>query len=445
MRLAERRVGLGVVVFVVTAVAHCTYSLLLSAAEPEPYMDEMMHVPLGQRACNLELSRNTYDSRVTTPPALYVVTAPLARALGKCSPTRLRAANALLSSFSAFPIFSGCRSFTVNCPQKCALLALAGSFNPVLLQCSAMYYTDGLASLLVLSAHSLAAYLARHRAFLPAALTPCALYAVATLTRQSVAPFSAFTAVSAALASESTSSKQRPLTRRTLTLLPKLVFFGLTIPSGSLAVLLYIAYITGGSFALGDKSAHSLSLHFAQLAYAGSFACLSLAPLHFVRFSSRLSDFLTSAHQSMRLMSLQVVFALCVRFGTVEHPYLLADNRHYTFYIFRRVLKRLGIFGSSLHALFAELLLESLSLNTLGHIALIVSTAASVVPLPLFEPRYLLLPALLAIMHTDVPQNGTGALMSSVLINAWTCALQLYTFANYTFMAPNGSTGRFVW
>jgi alpha-1,2-glucosyltransferase len=37
---------------------------------------------------------------------------------------------------------------------------------------------------------------------------------------------------------------------------------------------------------------------------------------------------------------LSIVIALIIRFNTIIHPYLLADNRHYTFYVFNRLYTR---------------------------------------------------------------------------------------------------------
>ena len=35
-----------------------------------------------------------------------------------------------------------------------------------------------------------------------------------------------------------------------------------------------------------------------------------------------------------------ILLSLVVQFNTMAHPYLLADNRHYTFYIWRRIFMR---------------------------------------------------------------------------------------------------------
>lgn len=95
--------------------------------------------------------------------------------------------------------------------------------------------------------------------------------------------------------------------------------------------------VTNGGIVVGDKTAHEASIHIPQLFYFSLF-CLIFAWPHFVCEVSNFIAYVTN-HKKIFL----IVFILCiiaVHFNTIVHPYLLADNRHYTFYIWNRFYGR---------------------------------------------------------------------------------------------------------
>jgi alpha-1,2-glucosyltransferase len=97
-------------------------------------------------------------------------------------------------------------------------------------------------------------------------------------------------------------------------------------------------YINKG-LAFGDASAHQPSLHIPQLFYFSLFTCIfGIAHLASVRGLKTTFHQLIIAHP-LRFLAANIVCLLCVHYFTYEHAYLLADNRHYTFYIWRRLFK----------------------------------------------------------------------------------------------------------
>jgi alpha-1,2-glucosyltransferase len=40
---------------------------------PDPYMDEIFHIPQLQRYCENDFSFDSYDRKLTTPPGLYLI------------------------------------------------------------------------------------------------------------------------------------------------------------------------------------------------------------------------------------------------------------------------------------------------------------------------------------------------------------------------------------
>lgn len=95
--------------------------------------------------------------------------------------------------------------------------------------------------------------------------------------------------------------------------------------------------VINGSIVVGDKSAHEAGIHIPHLFYFSLF-CLFFAWPHFV---CEVSNFI--AYVKNHKMYMLTIFILCliaVHFNTIVHPYLLADNRHYTFYIWNRFYGR---------------------------------------------------------------------------------------------------------
>ena len=86
-----------------------------------------------------------------------------------------------------------------------------------------------------------------------------------------------------------------------------------------------------------NRSAHQAVLHLPQLLYFSLF----FAALTFSFTAAFLADFLTAARSHVwRLAGSLALLAAVVHWNTLAHPYLLADNRHLTFYIWRRFLAR---------------------------------------------------------------------------------------------------------
>ena len=87
--------------------------------------------------------------------------------------------------------------------------------------------------------------------------------------------------------------------------------------------------------------------------------------------------------------------------NTLVHPYLLADNRHYTFYLWQRLYARhytlkyvmsvVYLYGA--HLLFNVCLQKR---SNIFRVLYLLCVALSIVPQRLLEPRYFILPFLIA-------------------------------------------------
>ncbi|PQQ06855.1 dol-P-Glc:Glc(2)Man(9)GlcNAc(2)-PP-Dol alpha-1 2-glucosyltransferase isoform X1 [Prunus yedoensis var. nudiflora] len=109
-----------------------------------------------------------------------------------------------------------------------------------------------------------------------------------------------------------------------------------------LVLAAFIAFVRwNGSVVLGAKEAHAVSPHFTQIMYFGLFSAL-MAPMHCSL--SQAVDLFRSVWRNKFLTLFQLSLALgsgfiSVHFFSIAHPYLLADNRHYPFYLWRKVIK----------------------------------------------------------------------------------------------------------
>jgi alpha-1,2-glucosyltransferase len=113
--------------------------------------------------------------------------------------------------------------------------------------------------------------------------------------------------------------------------------------------------LINGGVVLGDKSNHVPAIHTPQLLYLWPYLCFFSWPFayqHLIRvpltFLARLpmvadlEHFLLFKRRALlpRVLVLGLFVAgalLSVRFNTLIHPFTLADNRHYVFYVFRLI------------------------------------------------------------------------------------------------------------
>ncbi|KAK8050936.1 Dol-P-Glc:Glc(2)Man(9)GlcNAc(2)-PP-Dol alpha-1-2-glucosyltransferase [Apiospora rasikravindrae] len=216
---------------------------------------------------------------------------------------------------------------------------------------------------------------------------------------------------------------------------------------------LFVAFVVwNGGVVLGDKSNHVATLHAAQMLYIWPLFAFFSAPLflpqvircldaayRFITKSSASSSFhLESSRRSEKkeaaLVAFNAVFSngpllsvllmvaclmvglAIVHFNTIIHPFTLADNRHYMFYVFRYSILRGSVVRHALQTpkpasnvpritisvedkvesfadRFATLKDEvSQSPPASNVVILLLTTALSLMTAPLVEPRYFILP-----------------------------------------------------
>lgn len=191
-----------------------------------------------------------------------------------------------------------------------------------------------------------------------------------------------------------------------------------------LVILLFTSFVVwNGSIVVGDKSAHEAAMHIPQVMIRFVTpinrtprlmqSMFSPQIFYFSLFSlvfgpSIAMHYLTASAQTFRsrwylLLPMTVAAALFIYSNTIVHPYMLADNRHYTFYVWNK------FYGRYEWARYSLIPIYMLGLATLSHalanksagFILIYSacTFVSIALQQLIELRYFIIPFLVLRLH----------------------------------------------
>lgn len=123
---------------------------LFNSIVPEAYMDEIFHIPQAQQYCVGNFSY--WDSKITTPPGLYLISLIITPSLLKCTVYSLRITNAIFGALIYVVIAFILK--TKGRPSTTA--ALSGTLLPVSFFYNFLYYTDSGSTFFVLLSYALA-------------------------------------------------------------------------------------------------------------------------------------------------------------------------------------------------------------------------------------------------------------------------------------------------
>uniref|UniRef100_A0A915L6V6 Dol-P-Glc:Glc(2)Man(9)GlcNAc(2)-PP-Dol alpha-1,2-glucosyltransferase n=1 Tax=Romanomermis culicivorax TaxID=13658 RepID=A0A915L6V6_ROMCU len=211
---------------------------------------------------------------------------------------------------------------------------------------------------------------------------------------------------------------------------------------GFLAII-FVFY--NGSIVLGDRSAHQGSLHLVQIFYCAGFIFCFGFPI--------LSSFFKNVFNRLRkhglfTRALFVSILVIIYHFTMDHPYLLADNRHFTFYIWRRwfqyhkFMKYLlaPAYLFALYAIIASLHVQSFIWRFFFVTCCILVT----VPNRLLEFRYFLIPYVMWRLHQTSQSKQVLLMEFCVYAVVNTVILYLFLFKPFRWANESGLQ-RFMW
>ncbi|KAK3038522.1 hypothetical protein RJ639_029322 [Escallonia herrerae] len=501
-------------------------SVLVNRIVPDPYMDEIFHVPQAQQYCKGNFT--SWDPMITTPPGLYFFSLAHVASLfpgilltrvtslysDTCSTSILRSTNGALAVICSILIYQiiTCLRPTLD-ERKATLYAVVLSLYPLHWFFTFLYYTDVASLTVVLAMYSVSlkknylfsamlgalAVLIRQTNIIWMLFVACAGMIDCTLVRRkdkgqlgyTNAPDqkSDYLAPSEGVAAGSnlrkrrfnnavgnpdhtitgTSSVSLPLSSGPVSLLRSSLFDEIQdillmawhlkwelLVSFSPFVLVLVAFVAfvswNGSVVLGAKEAHAVSPHFAQVLYYSLVSTLFMAPVHFT--PSRAASLIRSIRKNMPLSLFQWFTAftagfLSVHFFSVAHPYLLADNRHYPFYIWRKIIKlhwsmKYVMVPLYIYSWFSISNVLSKVQKKIWVLAYFLASAAALIPAPLIEFRYYTIPFFFLILHSHVDDDRSWLFMGILFtaINVFT--MFMFLFRPFHWQHEAG-TQRFIW
>jgi alpha-1,2-glucosyltransferase len=241
----------------------------------------------------------------------------------------------------------------------------------------------------------------------------------------------------------------------------------------------------------GDKSNHVATIHLPQMLYIWPFIAFFSAPLILPPAISFTLSLFTSSRPSKpiwkylltatyALVTLAVTLVI-VKYNTIIHPFTLADNRHYIFYVFRYSILRHPLIRYLLGPVYlicAYLVYLTLSRpspsspspspakkdtrpkkiqpeqadsgpTTSFVFILLATTALSLVTAPLVEPRYFIIPWVIWRLHVPSTKGKSydwrlwAETAWFLVINAVTGYVFLYR--GFEWVQEVGRVQRFMW
>lgn len=435
----------------------------INNAVSDPYMDEIFHVPQAQRYCQGNFSY--YDKKITTPPGLYLLSYAriwlrdrvlMQRDKLICDTLDLRRTNHLVAVSNLAVVIliqlstwnrakmtrrSGLKQqilYTLNHTTtldliKILLRSIIVIALPPLFFFNSLYYTDAGSTLFTLLSYFFST-VDQHALASTIGL-------MSLLFRQTNIVWIFYFACLTILRTIEEHQQVHPDERtqgRTLNLLmnSNLIkdLIKRCLPYAIVGASFVGFIILNGDVVLGDKEAHQAKFHLAQVLYfLGFCAVFGAAWLFQLRILRRFLYFTIRSPLTAVIASLLII--LVISFGRYAHPYLLADNRHITFYIWRRILDRHNSYVPYL--LTPIYLLTSFSiwhhLRSRGCKQLILYTFCTMlvtVPNGLLEPRYFLIPYILLRLNAE---TGLTSLLLELAENIAINAGIHYLFLHKTF------------
>ena len=253
----------------------------------------------------------------------------------------------------------------------------------------------------------------------------------------------------------------------------------------ALSALAFAAFVVhNGAVVIGDRANHVPVRHWVQPFYFYLFLVLSMLPLWAgrgwvaVRHRRRRDDHdhdhdLPVPPLFLPVLLLLLAALLAVDRGTLVHPFMLADNRHYTFYLWRRFIGASDLsryYFVPLYALSARMATATqdgespsgraesggaaaTAAATVKTGLLAACTAAVLVPAHLVEFRYFTVPWFLhmlrpgSVLYVDAAGRPPAMARKLVTLVGYLAlnAVTVYVFLYRSFTWGDGTVGRFMW
>ncbi|KAL1916586.1 uncharacterized protein VTP21DRAFT_5777 [Calcarisporiella thermophila] len=452
-------ITLSTALFLLHATIITVVSGFINRHVPEPYMDEIFHIPQAQQYCWGAF--NTWHPKITTLPGLYLFTAPLGLLSPKlCTTANLRAINGIFGIL-LYPLFLCVLKKVQPRINGHEWTAFGLALFPVLWFFNFLYYTDVGSALFVIGAY----FWSLERRYWLSAL----FSAISVLFRQTNIIWVSFilgTTTARILADrhiirESPASSVRNLGNAVAATFD-FVSGAIQECFNLIGTLYPYLFVLAGFFAflhwnqgivLGDRDHHVATAHFPLVYYYVSFAAGIASPALF-QFA-HVAHFLkaTTGNPVRQITTLSVLFLVLytIRYNTIEHDFLLSDNRHFSFYVWKdiygsHILTRYLLAPAyllAIHWCWTRLAELQTFIWCLGYW---VAVGLMLVPTPLFDFRYFILPYVFMRLHVRNPTSGWRLwleLIMETIVNA--TVGYIFVYQGFEWPQEPGIVQRFMW
>lgn len=441
----------------------------------DSYMDEIFHVPQALLICNGDFQ--TWDPKITTFPGLYYFSCSLSAILKylkivtESSVSLLR----LINFATSFLILFSSKFYWIQLNRGTnrklnSLIPSLVYLYPISAFYFGLYYTDtfSTAMVLLLLYYLNANFFVGNNNFQMSFFQHIAALIFATmaiLARQTNVLWILFCIGIACEKDFSFQSKTnedgfKQLVAFAIYLVRNIGFIIKKYWSLMLPVIIFLmfVYINGG-IVVGDKENHVPTVHFAMishcLAIIGLLSFPNFIAVHVFKSSQPTSKNGLSLKWSL---GLGAIISLGMVFGSKSHPFLLSDNRHLSFYIWRWFLSktfvRWAIFPLYTISIAAVFDLLSRRENPIWILIFLIAMALSLLPTPLLEFRYFTVPIIIGFIHVNKVEVNESqealALKEMIYTFIWVLFIAVnvattYIFLYRTYYWPDGSLARFMY
>ncbi|ESP04599.1 hypothetical protein LOTGIDRAFT_223840 [Lottia gigantea] len=444
---------------------------LTNNAQPSPYMDEIFHVPQAQRFCDGNFSY--WDPMITTLPGLYLSSLVILKPLTLipstnivCSTHNLRAVNIIFMTLNMILLYLIIQKLHSKNKIISRSMIIANawilSFFPILYFFTWLYYTDPGAVFFTLLMYYL--NLCDHH-FLSAM---AGVFAVVFRQTNIVWVIFVMGLAKGRQLLKFIAEEKKDISKmsdfkvlytifnlylKTLRFKPSRAFelkwnilkscFWYMIVLFGFASFVYI----NGSIVVGDKSHHSACFNIPQIFYFLS-VTLVFSIMHLASPSKLIYFFRFSIQSPVRVSLFVLLSYYAITHYTYVHEYLLADNRHYPFYVWMKIYRRhdyvkYGLIPVYLYsAISVSRLLETRDI--FWKLCFVICLFACTVPQKLLEFRYFIIPYL--IFRVNISVTSKFKLFIEFLLYTTVNILTVYIYLFKTFKWENSvELQRFMW
>ncbi|KIV89478.1 hypothetical protein PV10_06874 [Exophiala mesophila] len=437
-----------VVLLLGMTLTHSTWRKLINQEIPQPYLDEVFHVPQSQAFYTGDW--RTWDSKITTPPGLYVFAYYINSFRNYMDPTmdmappdEWRYINAVLYYLLLIALYVlaavGTRSVQAD---RVLQREFAIVMFPLLFFFSGLFYTDLLGVFAVVVTQvvwtaasgisrqngnrwprhilmllhvllGLLALSARQTNIFWVSIYLAGLQVVETIKdRTGVDKIHDPPIAQASVQDFFTTTMS--LARSAAPIIPQIL---VDIWPQLVLLASFAGFVFwNGGVVLGDKTNHIATIHLSQMLYIWPLIVFFSWPVMLPLFTD-VSSLRRRLPRFTTIVAFTVLGLLVVHFNTLVHPFTLADNRHYTFYVFRMLRRHwiikyvtVPIYVACGWLVIAALggppepepdkktirILHSIDTASVSTtLVWLTATALSLVTAPLVEPRYFIVPWLL--------------------------------------------------